>query len=77
MCTGPDGNEVSMQASGWATPKFHLMKMWPQTIRTFGSANVTSTGFGEPSHVDLKDSFRFNIGHSAEAFDQQVHMSLV
>ncbi|KAL0036462.1 hypothetical protein WJX77_008767 [Trebouxia sp. C0004] len=71
MKTGPDGNQVSMQTSGWAMPKFHLMRMWPATIRAFGSANVTSTGFGERSHIILKDCFRFTNRHSAEAVDEQ------
>ncbi|DBA87887.1 TPA: hypothetical protein ACH3X1_004878 [Trebouxia sp. C0004] len=58
-------------ARGWAMPKFHLMRMWPATIRAFGSANVTSTGFGERSHVILKDCFRLTNRHSAEAVDEQ------
>ncbi|KAL0027863.1 hypothetical protein WJX77_011523 [Trebouxia sp. C0004] len=43
MKTGPDGNQVSMQTSG----------------------------FGERSHVILKDCFRLTNRHSAEAVDEQ------
>ena len=77
MKTGTYGSQVSMQASGWATPKFYLMRMWPATIRAFGSANVTSMGFGECSHAILKDSLRFTNRHSAEAVDKQVHRLLL
>lgn len=69
---GVDGLPVPMQKSNWAIPKINLMRYWVQTIRAFGSANVTSTGFGERSHVPLKDSLRFTNRHSAEKIDEQV-----
>ena len=69
---GPDGEEVSLQTSNWAIPKFWLMRKWPETIRAFGSANLTSTGFGEKTHVAMKDSFCFTNRHSSEAVDEQV-----
>ena len=53
-----------------------LMRMWRAAIQAFGSANVTSTGFGGRSHVILKDSFRFTNRPSAEAIDEQVHKLL-
>lgn len=53
-------------------PKFFAMRRWPDVIRTFGSANVTSTGFGERSHVILKESMQFTNRRSAEAIDEQV-----
>ena len=53
-------------------PKFWAMRRWPEIIRAFGSANVTSTGFGERSHVILKESMRFTNRRSAEAIDEQV-----
>lgn len=53
-----------------------LMRMWRAAIKAFGSANVTSTGFGVCSHVILKDSFRFTNRPSAEAIDEQVHKLL-
>ena len=69
---GPDGLPVPMQTSNWAIPKIGLMRYWVRTIRAFGSANVTSTGFGERSHVSLKDSLRFTNRHCAEKIDAQV-----
>ena len=48
------------------------MRKWPETIRAFGSANLTSTGFGEKTHVAMKDGFRFTNRHSSEAVDEQV-----
>lgn len=69
---GPDGEEVSLQTSGWAIPKLWLMRKWSETIRAFDSANLTSTGFGEKTHVTMKDSFRFTNKHSSEAVDEQV-----
>ncbi|DBB03144.1 TPA: hypothetical protein ACH3X1_013374 [Trebouxia sp. C0004] len=68
---GPDGLPVPMQTSNWAIPKFNLMKYWLWTIMAFGSANVTSTGFGERSHVALKEAMRFTNRRSAEAIDDQ------
>lgn len=69
---GVDGLPVPMQTSNWAIPKIGLMRYWVPTIRGFGSANVTSTGFGERSHVPLKESLRFTNRHSAEKIDEQV-----
>ena len=72
MKTGPDGTQISMQKSGWAFPKFFTMRRWPETIRAFGSTNITFTGFGERSHMILKESMRFSNKRSAEAIDEQV-----
>lgn len=68
---GPDGLPIPMQTSNWAIPKIGLMRYWPQTIIAFGSANMTSTGFGERSHVSLKDSLRFTNRHNAEKIEEQ------
>ena len=41
-----------------------------------GSANTTSTGFGERTHLVLKDCFQLTNRHSAEAIEEQVRTLL-
>ena len=57
--------------------KVYLMARWSETIRSLGSANVSSTGYGERSHVILKDGFRFTNKHSSEAVDEQVLLQCI
>ncbi|DBA87780.1 TPA: hypothetical protein ACH3X1_004779 [Trebouxia sp. C0004] len=68
---GLHGQMVPMQTSNFAMPKFFLMRMWVETIRQLGSANVTSTGYGERSHVHLKEGYRFTNRHGSKAVDKQ------
>ena len=68
-----DGGEVvSMSPTEFCTPKFWLMRLWPHPITMFGSANLTSTGYGERSHVAMKEAFQYTNRHSKEAIDVQV-----
>ena len=47
-----DGGEaMSMSPTEFCTQKFWLTMLWPHAIRMFGSANLTSAGYGERSHV--------------------------
>lgn len=54
-----NGATVSRSPTEFCTPKFWLMRLWPHTIKMFGSANLTSTGYGERSHVAMKEAFQY------------------
>ncbi|DBA90690.1 TPA: hypothetical protein ACH3X1_003907 [Trebouxia sp. C0004] len=71
LITKKDGKTVSMSAVGFCNPKFNLMQHWPGIIVKFGSANLTSTGYGERSHVALKQAFQYTNQHSQHAINTQ------
>ncbi|DBA91818.1 TPA: hypothetical protein ACH3X2_000084 [Trebouxia sp. C0005] len=65
------GNTVSMSPTDFSTPKQFLMGQWGRTIMSLGSANLTSTGYGERSHVALKESYRFTNRRDQDAINKQ------
>ncbi|DBA97003.1 TPA: hypothetical protein ACH3X1_015286 [Trebouxia sp. C0004] len=60
-----------MQASEFAMPKFFLERFWVHTIEMLGCANLSSTGYGESSHKELKAAFRFTNKHNSHAINAQ------
>ena len=48
------------------------MRTWPQVIAELGSANVSSTGFGERSHIMLKDAMEYTNRHGSKSTNEQV-----
>ena len=48
------------------------MRTWPQVIADLGSANVSSTGFGERSHIMLKEAMEYTDRHGSKATIRQV-----
>lgn len=61
-----------MQASDFAMPKFFLERFRVHTIEMLGCANLSSTGYGESSHNELKAAFCFTNKHNSQAIDAQV-----
>ena len=73
VCTDPDtGVKTSMSPSNFCYPKFRRMGTYERTIRLLGNVNLTSTGYGERSHTDIKHAFPFTNKHSSAAIDEQV-----
>lgn len=68
------GNTVSMSPTDFSTPKQFLMGQWGRTIMSLGSANLTSTGYGERSHVALKESYRFTNRRDQDAINKQARL---
>ncbi|DBA83943.1 TPA: hypothetical protein ACH3X1_006439 [Trebouxia sp. C0004] len=52
-------------------PDASLIELDAAWKRQLGSANVTSTGYGERSHVNLKEGYRFTNRHGSKAVDKQ------
>ena len=50
-------------------PKFFRMRFWSETNRALGSSNLTSTGYGERAHADVK-AFKNQTYRHASAKDQ-------
>lgn len=71
------GATISMSAVAFCNPKFCLMRHWPDIIRKFGSANLTSTGYGERSHVALKQAFKCTNQHSQKAINAQASPAIL
>lgn len=73
--TDPDTQvKVSLSPSNFCYPKFRRMATYEHAIRQFGSANYTSTGYGERSHSDIKLCYPFTNKHGATAIDVQVSL---
>ncbi len=51
------GTKTSMSPSTFCYPKFRRMGTCEKTIRLLGNGNLTSTGYGECSHADIKHAF--------------------
>ncbi|DBA91282.1 TPA: hypothetical protein ACH3X2_004049 [Trebouxia sp. C0005] len=55
----------------FAFPMLWAMRTWPQVIADLGSANVSSTGFGERSHIMLKEAMEYTDRHGSKATIRQ------
>ena len=58
------------QASGFAYPKTFRMSLYPYTIRALGSAQYTSTSFGERAHGFWNEAQNFTNRHEGAATGQ-------
>ena len=73
VCTDPDtGVKTSMSPSNFCHPNFRRMGTYERTIRLLGNVILTSTGYGERSHTDIKHTFPSTNKRSSATIDEQV-----
>ena len=65
----------SMSPSAFCYQKFLRIGSYERTIRALGNVNLTTTGFGERSHSDLKQAYPNTNKHGSREVDSQASPS--
>ena len=65
----------SMSPSNFCYQKFSRIGSYERIIRAVGNVNLTSTGYGERSHSDLKQAYPYTNKHGSREVDSQASPS--